>query len=197
MNTWVHEYMSTKVSSIKSYFPQVALYIEWINQKMASPTVCHGGEYARNQIHSLDSVSCIHLTNYNTFFLSDTWDSPQYLKYFINLTSNIVIKFNLLIGIQNVKEFFSRGESQVLPQILMLDYRSPEQQEVWTTDLRYRLVKIQIIQTTVPWMAPGKLTDYITFILFTYYRTSEQQKEKTSDTLLGSPRLVNISLKPP
>ena len=68
----------------------------------------------------------------------------------------------------------------------MLDYRSPEQQEVWTTDLRYRLVKIQIIQTplmtttqiiqtTVPWMAPGKLTDYNlhTIYILSHFRAAE------------------------
>ena len=43
----VHEYMSTKVSSIRSYFTQIDLYMEWIKKKMASPGYCGGGAYAK------------------------------------------------------------------------------------------------------------------------------------------------------
>ena len=46
--TGVHEYLSTKVSSIKSYFTQVGLYTEWIKQKMSFPHFCQDGKKGRN-----------------------------------------------------------------------------------------------------------------------------------------------------
>ena len=48
----------------------------------------------------------------------------------------------------------------------MLYYGSTEKRVEGTPALRSRLVKIQIIQTTMAWMAPGKGTDYILHTIY-------------------------------